>query len=51
MKKTINKWDVITPRQRKIGKILKISAAIVFLAIWTPIFIYTINEVIKLLIK
>ena len=51
MKKTVNKWDIITPRQRKISRILKLSAAIVFLAIWTPVFIYTINEVIKLLIK
>ena len=51
MKKTVNKWDVITPKQKKIGDILKVSAAIVFLAIWTPVFIHTINEVIKLLIK
>ncbi len=58
MKKTINKWDITTPRQEKIGRILKISAAVVFLAIWSPAFVYTISQVpdvllqvIKLIIK
>ncbi len=51
MKKTINKWDITTPRQKKIGKILKISMAIIFLSIWTPIFVYTVSEVIKLITK
>ncbi len=45
MKKTINKWDITTPRQRKIGRILKTSAAVVFLAVWTPAFIYTISHI------
>jgi len=51
MKKTINKWDIITPKQRKIGKILKITMGIVFLLVWTPAFIHTMIEIIKLIIK
>jgi len=51
MKRTINKWDITTPLQRKIGKYIKITLALVFLSVWTPIFIYTINEVIKMIIK
>lgn len=51
MKKTINKWDITTPLQRKIAKYIKITMAIIFLAIWTPIFVYTVGEVIKLITK
>tara|TARA_R100000655_G_scaffold90408_1_gene130948 strand:- start:40 stop:195 length:156 start_codon:yes stop_codon:yes gene_type:complete len=51
MKKTINKWDKITPLQQKVGDILKISAAIVFLSIWTPAFIWFLIEVSKLIFK
>ena len=47
MKKTVNKWDIITPRQRKIAFILKVAMAITFLSVWTPIFVYTIIQVIK----
>ncbi len=51
MKKTINKWDVISPTQKKIGKILKIIAATVFLAVWIPTMVYIVGEVIKLIIR
>ena len=47
MKKTINKWDVISPTQRKIGKVLKALALITFLSVWTPAFFYVIAEFIK----
>ena len=51
MKKTINKWDVISPTQKKIGKILKIIAATVFFAVWIPTMAHIMGEVIKLFIK
>ena len=51
MKKTVNKWDEITPLQQKIGDILKILAAIVFLTLWTPAFIWFLIEVSKLIFK
>ena len=51
MKKTINKWDITTPKQEKIGRILKISAAVVFLAIWSPAFVYTISQVPGILLQ
>ncbi len=51
MKKTINKWDEITPLQQKIGDILKILAAIVFLTLWTPAFIWFLIEVSKLITR
>ncbi len=51
MKKTINKWDEITPLQQKIGDILKICSGIVFLSIWTPGFIWFLIEVSKLIFK
>ena len=47
MKKTINKWDVTTPRQEKIGKITKIVMAVIFLALWLPIMIQVIREIFK----
>ena len=47
MKKTINKWDVTTPRQERIGKILKIVAAGIFLCLWLPIMAYVIGEIFK----
>ena len=46
MKKTVNKWDVITPRQQKIGKIIKISMVGVFFALWISIMIGVIKEII-----
>lgn len=51
MKKTINKWDIITPRQRKIGFILKVTMAVVFLSVWTPAFIWFLIQVSKLIFK
>ncbi len=58
MKKTINKWDIISPTQRKIGKILKTIALITFLSTWLPVFAYTLSQiggviaqVIKIIIK
>ncbi len=51
MKKTINKWDVISPTQQKVGKILKIIAATAFLSVWIPTMVYIVGEVIKLIIK
>jgi len=51
MKKTINKYDIISPRQEKIANILKIASAIVFLSVWTPGFIWVIIQVIKLITK
>ena len=51
MKKTINKYDVISPTQQKIGKILKITAAVSFLAVWIPTMVYIVGEVIKLIIR
>ena len=49
MKKTINKWDVISPTQAKVGKILKITAAITFLSVWIPMMVYVISEISKLI--
>ena len=51
MKKTINKWDITTPLQQKVTKYIKITMAIIFLSVWTPIFVYTIGQVIKMIIK
>ena len=51
MKKTVNKWDVISQRQEKLANVLKIALAIVFLSIWTPGFIWVISQVIKLITK
>ncbi len=51
MKKTINKWNEISPIEMKIGNILKIASAIVFLSIWTPGFIWVIIQVINLITK
>lgn len=51
MKKTINKYDIISPRQEKLANILKIASAIVFLSVWTPGFIWVIIQVIKLITK
>ena len=51
MKKTINKWDITTPKQEKIGKILKITMGILFLVVWTPAFIHTMIEILKLILK
>ena len=51
MKKTINKWDVTTPKQEKIGKIIKITMAILFLLVWTPAFVHTIMQIIKLIVS
>jgi len=51
MKKTINKWDITTPLQQKVAKYIKITMAIIFLSVWTPIFVYTIGQVIKMIIK
>ncbi len=51
MKKTINKWDITSPLQAKIGKVLKIIAATVFLAVWLPAMVHIVGEVIKLIIK
>ncbi len=47
MKKTINKWDITTPKQEKIGKILKIIAAGIFLCLWLPIMFHVITEIFK----
>ena len=47
----MNKWDITSPLQRKIGKIIKIIMAIIFLALWTPIFVYTVSQVIQMIIK
>ncbi len=51
MKKTVNKYDVISPRQEKLANVLKIASAIVFLSVWTPGFIWVIIQVIKLITK
>jgi hypothetical protein len=51
MKKTINKYDVTSPRQEKLANVLKIASAIVFLSVWTPGFIWVISQVIKLITK
>ena len=51
MKKTINKWNEISPVEIKIGNILKIASAVVFLSIWTPGFIWVIIQVINLITK
>ena len=51
MKKTINKYDVISPRQEKLANVLKIASAIVFLSVWTPGFAWVISQVIKLITK
>jgi len=51
MKKTINKWDITSPLQRKIGKYIKITMAIIFLSLWVPIFVYTVGQVINMIIK
>ncbi len=51
MKRTINKYDVISPRQEKLANVLKIASAIVFLSVWTPGFIWVISQVIKLITK
>ena len=51
MKKTVNKWDISTPFQRKIAKYIKVTMAIIFLSVWTPIFVYTIAQVIQMIIK
>ena len=47
MKKTANKWDVTTPRQEKIGKIIKIVMAGVFFALWLPVMFEVIKEIFK----
>ena len=47
MKKTVNKWDITTPRQEKIGKIIKIIMAGIFLALWLPIMFEVIKEIFK----
>ena len=51
MKKTVNKYDIISPRQEKLANVLKIASAIVFLSVWTPGFIWVISQVIKLITK
>ena len=51
MKKTTNKWNEISPIEIKIGNILKIASAVVFLSIWTPGFIWVIIQVINLITK
>ena len=51
MKKTTNKWNEISPVEIKIGNILKIASAVVFLFIWTPGFIWVIIQVINLITK
>tara|TARA_R110002020_G_scaffold6660_1_gene28192 strand:+ start:392 stop:547 length:156 start_codon:yes stop_codon:yes gene_type:complete len=51
MKKTTNKWNEISPVEIKIGNILKIASAVVFLSIWTPGFIWVIIQVINLITK
>ena len=51
MKKTVNKYDVISPQQEKLANVLKIASAIVFLSVWTPGFIWVIIQVIKLITK
>jgi hypothetical protein len=51
MIKSNNKWDITSPRELLIGKILKAIAIITFLAIWTPAMVYVTGEVIKLIIK
>ena len=48
MKKTINKWDVVSPTQQKIGKILKVLAAVTFLSVWLPAMVHVVGELIKL---
>ena len=45
MKKTINKWDVISPTQQKVGKIFKIIAATIFFVLWAPAFLYAVSHV------
>ena len=47
MKKTVNKWDVTTPKQERIGKIIKIVMAGVLLALWLPIMFEVIKEIFK----
>ncbi len=49
MKKTINKWDVTTPLQQKIGKILKVLAAVTFLSVWLPAMVYITSQIFKLI--
>jgi hypothetical protein len=49
MKKTINKWDVVSPTQQKIGKILKVLAAVTFLSVWLPAMVYITSEIFKLI--
>ena len=51
MKKTINKWDVISPTQQKVGKIFKIIAATIFLVLWTPAFIYAISHIPQVIVQ
>ena len=51
MKKTVNKYDVISPGEEKLANVLKIASAIVFLSVWTPGFIWVIIQVIKLITK
>ena len=51
MKKTTNKWNEISPVEIKIGNILKIASAVIFLSIWTPGFIWVIIQVINLITK
>tara|TARA_B100000427_G_scaffold206627_1_gene171997 strand:+ start:1903 stop:2058 length:156 start_codon:yes stop_codon:yes gene_type:complete len=51
MKKTKNKYDIISPTQEALANVLKIASAIVFLSIWTPGFIWVIIQVIKLITK
>jgi len=51
MKKTTSKWNEISPIEMKIGNILKICSAVVFLSIWTPGFIWVVIQVINLITK
>lgn len=49
MKKTINKWDNITPLQKSIGNMLKLVGTLIFLSVWIPAIVYVIKEITKFL--